>query len=102
MGTANDIDPRSEIVAILSRYLNAIDRGDRDGVADCFTEDAQAVYSGQEAGNSRREVVDHLCSAGAFGVERWGASMHALANWHIELTGVNRAHSTIFVEALLA
>ena len=92
-----------EILTVLNRYLHAIDTRNLDGIRDCFAEDASAIYSGEVgAQNTRAEIVRAIERAGAVSQDVWGASMHALANWHIQVTSETTAQSSIMVEAVLA
>jgi len=91
-----------EILTVLSRYLHAIDTRDAVAVGECFAVQARATYAGPGEAESREQIVKMLGEAGAFGDQKWGSSMHALANWRIELTGTDEARSSIIVEAVLA
>jgi len=70
-------DDPSEILTALSRHLHAIDQRDPRSVEDSFAEDAQVIYSGFDAGQSRQSILEYLRRAGGFDGEKWGASTHA-------------------------
>jgi len=90
-----------EILAVLNRYLHGVDTRDRDKVAACFTEDAEAAYHGDTGGcRSRDEILNLIDKAGAFSGAHVGASMHALGSWAIELRDGVSARSSSMVEAV--
>ena len=91
-----------EILSVLNQYLHAIDTRNLDEIRDCFTEDASAIYAGEVgAQDTRAEIVRAIERAGAVSQTVWGASMHALANWRIQITGEATAQSSTIVEAVL-
>lgn len=65
-------------------YLNFLDAKDWNGIASCFTEDAQSRYNFEpEVLQGGRGVADWLRAR----VGKYGATDHALSNLHIVLDG---------------
>ena len=91
-----------EILRVLNQYLHAIDTRNLDEIRDCFAEDASAIYAGAVgAQDTRAEIVQAIERTGAVSQTVWGASMHALANWRIQITSETTAESSTIVEAVL-
>jgi ketosteroid isomerase-like protein len=65
-------------------YLNFLDAKDWDGIASCFSEDAQSWYNFEpEVLRGGRGVANWLRAR----VGKYGATDHALSNLHIALNG---------------
>lgn len=65
-------------------YLNFLDAKDWDGIASCFTDDAESRYNLEpEVLQGGRGVADWLRAR----VGKYGATDHALSNLHIVLDG---------------
>jgi ketosteroid isomerase-like protein len=65
-------------------YLNFLDAKDWDGIASCFSEDAQSWYNFEpEVLKGGRGVASWLRAR----VGKYGATDHALSNLHIVLDG---------------
>ena len=65
-------------------YLNFLDAKDWDGIASCFSEDAQSRYNFEpEVLQGGRCVADWLHAR----VGKYGATDHALSNLHIVVSG---------------
>lgn len=67
---------------LLERYFSCIDRRDWTGLADCFAEDAHAVYNSGQAQTlaGRAAIVERLRV-----VERFAATNHILSNAHVTI-----------------
>jgi len=65
-------------------YLNLLDAKDWDGIASCFSDDAQSWYNFEpEVLRGGRGVANWLHAR----VGKYGATDHALSNLHIVLNG---------------
>ena len=63
-------------------YLNFLDAKNWDGIASCFTEDAQSWYNFEATAlHGGRGVADWLRAR----LSNYGATDHALSNLHIEM-----------------
>ena len=79
MGMTED---RADIVELIHRYTVATDRREFAAVADLFTEDGQATYSGVRLAPGRAAIVAHLQPLAGFPV-----SQHVVGTLSVTLDG---------------
>lgn len=72
----------AEIAGCIARYARALDDRDFDAVGECFTDDAQATYSGVVLAPGRASIIAHLQ-----GLRSLIASTHVMSLPVIELDG---------------
>jgi hypothetical protein len=78
-----DLLEKAAIRETLLRYAAGIDRRDWDLMLSCFTEDAWAIFQGNDLGRGRDKILAYINTA-ASGL-RIVSSIHMLANMYIEL-----------------
>lgn len=71
-----------QIRNVIGRYCRAVDDRDFDTVGQCFTEDAEASYSGLDTLHGRPMIVNHIS-----GVARTAMSQHFLLPIIIDVAG---------------
>jgi hypothetical protein len=76
-------DDRAAIMELLVRYWHACDRKAFDEIAGCFTQDAQAEYSGVRLPRGVDNIVEHLSPLGT----RVAASQHISGSISVSVDG---------------
>jgi uncharacterized protein (TIGR02246 family) len=79
------VEDRQEIADLLVRYASAVDDGDDEQLASCFTDDAEATFAGVHAGVGGPAITAFLRSA--MGATTRPASTHNLANITVSVRG---------------
>lgn len=75
-------EDRAAIAELLSRYAQGCDRRDLDAVGGCFTEDAQAEYSGKRLPRGVAHIVAHMAP-----LAQLPASQHLVGSVSVEIDG---------------
>ncbi|HKK51182.1 MAG TPA: nuclear transport factor 2 family protein [Myxococcota bacterium] len=86
-------DDRSEIIALLDRYAECLDRRDWAGLDRVFAEDVEFDF-GEWRATRREQAVAAMRSY----LDGCGPTQHLLGNYRIELDG-DRASSRVYVRA---
>ncbi|WP_326553215.1 nuclear transport factor 2 family protein [Micromonospora sp. NBC_01813] len=89
-------DDRAAIVELMSRYAQCCDRREFDAVGDCFTDDAQAEYSGKRLPRGVRHIVAHMAP-----LARLAASQHVVGSVTVEVVGDHATASSYTVAHLV-
>ena len=79
------VEDRQEIADLLVRYARAVDDGDDEQLARCFTADAEATFAGVPAGVGGRAITSFLRST--MGTATRLASTHNVANITVTVRG---------------
>jgi ketosteroid isomerase-like protein len=79
------IEDRQAIEDIIVRYALAVDGGDLDLVASCFTDDAQASFAGVPAGPGGPAIASFLQSL--MGTGERPVTLHRFTNVTVDLDG---------------
>jgi hypothetical protein len=79
------VEDRLAINELIARYAYAVDGRDDDGVAACFTDDAQASFAGVPTGRGGRAIAQFL--AESMGGERRPLTTHRFTNVIVDLRG---------------
>lgn len=75
---------REQIQEMMARYALALDKKDYDGVAACFTADAEIVYAGYSGTLKGHDVIiAHMKHA----IEPLDATQHLFTNFLIDVDG---------------
>jgi ketosteroid isomerase-like protein len=84
MSTVHVVLDKVSVRETIEDYLNFLDAKDWDGIARCFSNDAQSLYNFEpDVLQGRRGVADWL----RMRVGKYGATDHALSNLHIVVNG---------------
>ena len=75
-------EDRAAIVELLNRYAQGCDRREFDAVGECFTEDAQAEYSGKRLPRGVAHIVAHMAP-----LAQLPASQHLVGSVTVEISG---------------
>jgi len=70
------MDARSGVENTLYRYAWSYDIGDIDGLADCFTLDAESIFTNSDIKRGREEIVTEMR-------RRRSKYAHGVTPWHI-------------------
>ncbi|MFV2123781.1 nuclear transport factor 2 family protein [Micromonospora sp. LOL_013] len=89
-------DDRAAIVELLNRYAQCCDRREFEAVGGCFTDDAQAEYSGKRLPRGVRHIVAHMAP-----LARLAASQHVVGSATIEVDGDSAVASSYTVAHLV-
>lgn len=79
------VEDRQEIADLLVRYARAVDDGDDEQLASCFTDDAEATFAGIHAGVGGPAITSFLRST--MGATARPASTHNIANIAVTIRG---------------
>lgn len=79
------VEDRQAIADLLVRYARAVDDGDDERLASCFTDDAEATFAGIDAGIGGKAIAAFLRAAMGPGARP--ASTHNLANITVTVRG---------------
>ena len=74
---------RAAIHDVLARYFQGIDRGKRDQVRSCFTEDVQANYDGRSPVRGIDALIDSITAFRKQEAGEWKVTTHFMGNLNI-------------------